>query len=147
MVTSGLEVQSVDLLAAFFADTGQEIPVGSTIAAVRGRATLFPTGADTGARGDVCMAFMSKVPESSWSGIPDPESEIVDGMWYGQFIYGGRLESAAGVFAAGSVEQKMETAAKRKITATGDELRLVGVMNTGTDYTLQVAGNVLIMLP
>ena len=148
MTVSGTVVQSVDLFANFFTDTGQEIPVGTTITTIRGKALLRGAAAGIGVKGDVVMAALAKVPESSWQSLPDPESEIMDGMWYGQFIYPGNLESATDVFGSSAeVAEVIETKAQRKITATGQELRMVAVADSGVDYTLEIVGNILLKLP
>ncbi len=143
---SGVQLQSADLLTNFFTDTGQEIPVGTTIGPIRGRVLI--SSQVPGASQQTIQCAIAKVPESSWSGVPDPGNEIMDGMWYGAYYTSAwASEFAAGTFKAVSQDYLLETSAKRKITATGQELRLVAVANSGDNTDVDVAGFVLLMLP
>jgi len=146
LVDSGVAVQSADLLLNFFTDTGQEIPVGATIAGFRGTVGIF--NQVVGSIQTSVQCFMAKVPESSWSGIPDPGDEIVDAFWYGQYFTLGEVaETAAGTFAVVGQQYDVASEGKRKITATGDEVRFVAVLDSGNDVDVKIAGTFLLMLP
>ena len=147
LVTAGTVVTTGDLLGNYFGQTGEEVPVGSTISSVRGRWQMSPASAAVDRDAKV-EAVMQLLPEGGRSTDPVPGVDIIDAMWYGQMFYTGHLlESAAGVFSPNSVDQVFETKAMRKVTGNGQVLVISAVCNVSTDFDMNWIGNLFLKLP
>jgi len=148
MTTAGTPVQTSDLLGNYFAQTGAELPVGSTIGPFRGIYVLRPTVATTANDNFTAECVVQLVREGGRATDPVPGVDIMDGMWYGQIAATARFgETASGVFSQLPTEKVFESKAMRKITGNGQELRATAVANQNTDYSLRFIGVLLIRLP
>ncbi len=146
--TAGTVVQSADFLANYFSQTGEEVPIGTTIGPVRGEMMLFPTVETAIDRKVSIEQVLQLVPEGGRATLPSAGIEIVDGMWYGPMFWGGQnQEAATGVFAAAARIKPFETRAMRKVTGNGQELRVYGVSNSNADYSLRFIGVLMLKLP
>ena len=146
--TAGTVVASVDLLANYFAQTGEEVPIGSTVGPVRWTMNARPTVDTTISSAWKAELLMQLEKEGGRATLPVLGVDIVDAPWYGQVFYTGQLaESSSGVFTAPSVSQKEHTSAMRKITGNGQILRIFGVSNSNVDFEVNHIGHVMLMLP
>ena len=146
--TSGTTVRSGNLLSNYFGQTGEEVPIGSTVGPVRGKMRLAPNVTSvTDSLQGIEMA-LQVVPEGGRTQAPVPGTDIMDAMWYGQlFASAVSQETASGVFGGPGLLMDFNTKAKRKITGNGQELILSGQVLTNADYNLRVFGVLMIMLP
>ena len=149
LTTAGTVVQAATgLLGNYFAQTGEEVPIGSTVGPIRGIWTLSPLVGGTIDRAYRVEALLQLLPEGGRATLAVPGVDIVDAMWYGQFAFTGQnLEASSGVFVAPTAVKDFVTKAKRKVTGNGQELRVVAVGSSNTDYTLVFLGHIMVMLP
>ena len=147
--TANAAVSTANLLEGYFSQTGEEVPIGSTIGPIRGLWSLGPNVLTV--IGNIgIMAAIQLVPEGGRAVLPRPDVDIMDGMWYGQLNANMALsEIAAGTFSAQpmTVNEKFETQAKRKTSGNGQELLLTAVSDTTIDYNVYVFGMIMITLP
>ncbi len=147
MTDAGSVVASGDLLGNYFSQTGEEIPIGTTIGPVRWTSRLIPNVL-TSISTVQLEAVMQLEREGGRATLPVPGVDIMDAMWYGQMFYEGQLlESAASVFSARAQSKDFETKSMRKITGNGQILRIFTVLDSNTDFNFDSIGTVMIMLP
>jgi len=148
LITAGTVTASGDLLANYFGQTGEEVPVGSTIGPVRWMSQLNPAVGTATTESYRLEMGMQLVPEGGRATLPSPGTDIFDSMWYGQFSYDKtQVEIAAGSFSGQSRHEYFNTMAKRKVTGNGQELKIYAVANSNTDYNLVSIGVLMLMLP
>ena len=148
VVTAGTPVRTSTLLGVYFNQTGEELPIGSTVGPVRGLWTAAPSVGTAADVNQIFTAVMQVVKEGGRATAPAPTADILDAMWYGQLAATElQREIAAGTFTTAAVATPLATKAKRKITGNGDELIITAVPGTSTDFILTFFGNVMIMLP
>ena len=147
LVTAGTAVESGDLLGNYFSQTGEEVPVGTTLGPVRARWGLSPNVATSNDRNFKVEALMQLNREGGRATLAIPGVDITDGMWYGQFFNTAqKWETTASTFTEGTTSGPLETKAKRKIQGNGQTLTITGVSNSSIDYNLNVIGHVMLML-
>jgi len=149
LTTAGaVVVASTGLLENYFGQTGEEVPIGSTVGPIRGIWTLEPTTNTAIDQGYRVEAHVQVEAEGGRASPGTPGVDIIDGMWYGQFAYAQAqlLEQSSGVFTAPSLVKDFTTKAKRKITGNGQEVNVSAVGSGNTDYTLAFIGNIMVML-
>ena len=149
LTSAGIVVASGDLLANYFGQTGEEVPIGSTIGPVIWTIGMRPTVdsvIDTSYRVEMAMQLEK---EGGRATLPSPGTDIIDAPWKGQMFYTGQLieDASTPTFAAPTVQQKERTNAMRKITGNGQILRFFSVPSANTDFTLTHIGNVFLKLP
>ena len=146
--TAGTVVATGDMLANYFGQTGEEVPIGTTIGPIRWAAGMSPlvvTTIDLNYRLEMAMQL---VPEGGRATLPSPGTDIMDGMWYGQLLYDKQLiESASGVFNAPTQVKEFETHAMRKVQGNGQELKIYMVANSNVDYVTTHIGVLMLKLP
>ena len=148
LVTAGTVVATSDLLGNYFSQTGEEVPIGTTIGPVRGLMTLAPTTSTTVNLDWRAELAMQLLPEGGRATLPSPGVDIIDAMWYGQAWANGILtEKSAGVFVGQSQGFDFQTKAMRKVTGNGQELTIFGVSSAVEDYDLTWIGVLMLMLP
>ncbi len=147
LTTAGASVESGDILGNYFGQTGEEVPIGSTIGPVRGRYGLTPTVESVFDENNRVESVLQLNREGGRATLPVPGVDIGDFMWYGQAWAQNGWEVGSGVFEASPVVMPCETKAKRKISGNGQTLTFSATQNTNVDYTLTFLGTVLIMLP
>ncbi len=149
LTTAGAVVQTPDLLGNYFGQTGEEVPIGTTLGPVRGRWSIRPDVATATDFSAHVEALMQLVPEGGRAVAPIPGVDIVDAMWYGQmFALFNEVETASGVFAVISGnDQEFVTKAMRKVTGNGQELKISAVLNTSVDYDVTWLGHIMLKLP
>jgi len=147
-VTAGAKVVSGDLLGNYFSQTGEEVPIGTTIGPVRWTAFVtanVTTAVDPKWRAELAMQV---VREGGRAVLPSPGTDIMDAMWYGQVgDLGQKLETASGVFTGRTTQYVNETKAMRKVTGNGQELKIFGVASANTDYDIVHIGVLMLKLP
>ena len=147
LITAGTNVESGDLLGAYFSQTGEEVPVGTTIGPIRGHVVLRPTVASAFSSAYGVEAALQLNKEGGRAVVAKPGVDIIDAMWYGQIsVNVGGTEISSGVFNQAPVDQVFETKAMRKITAVGQELVMTAVSDDNTDYTLRAFGVLMLKL-
>ncbi len=148
LVSSASPVSNGDLLSNYFSQTGEEVPIGSTIGPVRGRWLIEPAVSTTFAFDQAVTALLQLNKEGGRTQTASPSADILDAMWYGQMAANGAIvESAAGVFNQLAREGAFDTKAMRKITGNGQQLVPTAVQNGNADYDVRFFGNVMIRLP
>ncbi len=148
LATAGTPVESGDLLGNYFSQTGEEVPIGTTVGPIRGMMTLRPTVGSVFTTAIGVEAVMQLNKEGGRAVVAIPGVDILDGMWYGQMTMTNQpSEVASGIFNQHPVERVFETNAMRKITGNGQVLIVTGVSDSNTDYTYRVFGNLLLKLP
>jgi len=148
LVSAGAVVASPDLLSNYFAQTGEEVPIGTTIGPVRGRWSLRPLVASAFSRTYGVFALMQLLPEGGRATLPVPGVDIVDAMWYGHQNWTTQSwEVANTVFEGGMVDQEFTTKAMRKVSGNGQELTVFAVSTSAVDYFMEFHGVVMLKLP
>jgi len=148
LTTGGTRVQSGDILQAYFTQTGEEVPIGSTIGPVRGKARMLPSSPTAIDRAFVARCALQLNREGGRATLPSPEDDIMDGMWYGDIFYTNVLtEVSAGIFQGATVVEPFETKAKRKITGNGQTLTVTADPSSSIDFQLDFVGHMFLMLP
>ena len=146
--TAAGKVASGDLLGNYFSQTGEEVPIGTTLGPVRATAYLSALVATVNDRKYRLECAMQLVPEGGRATLPSPGTDIIDSMWYGQIgETNNLLEAASGVFQVATLAHPVVTKAMRKVTGNGQELVMFGIPNSNVDYTLDVIGVVMLKLP
>ena len=87
LATPGTVVETGDMLANYFAQTGEEVPIGTTLGPVRGVMGVHPTTATAPDRLFQLEAVMQLNREGGRATLPVPGVDIIDAMWYGQMFY------------------------------------------------------------
>jgi len=148
LATAGTVVASTDLLGNYFAQTGEEVPVGSTLGPIiwtMGMRPLVPATFSLNVRVEMVMQLEK---EGGRATLPLPGVDIVDAPWYGQAVYDAiPAEISSGVFNGPAIERSFRTNAMRKVTGNGQILRIFAVSQTNTDYVLDHIGHVFMKLP
>ncbi len=148
MTVAGTVVESGDMLGNYFAQTGEEVPVGATLGPVRGSYLLFPT--TPGSVDRICSveAVMQLNREGGRAILPVGGVDIVDAMWYGSIFWASQAwEVASGNFQGGGTRGDFSTKAMRKVTGNGQTLTVSANDNTSVDFTMRMIGNTLLRLP
>ena len=148
LTTAGTVVASGDLLGNYFSQTGEEVPVGTTLGPIRWTSQLAPAVGSVISSAFKAEMVMQLEKEGGRATLPVPGVDIIDAPWYGQMFYNLELqETAAGVFNGAAVSERFETRAMRKVTGNGQILRIFAVPNSNTDYNLNHIGQVFLKLP
>jgi len=148
LATAGTVVESGDILANYFGQTGAEVEKGTTLGPIRGRWAANPLVATAFETSGQIEAVLQLVPEGGRAVSPVPGVDIIDAMWYGQmFLEGFFGESASGVFKQSVHSQVFETKAMRKVTGNGQVLTIHAVQESNTDYEVKFIGSILLKLP
>ncbi len=148
MTTAGTVVASADLLGNYFGQTGEEVPIGSTIGPVRGTLSLASTAGNTADADYRLEMAMQMTREGGRATLPSPGTDIMDAMWYGQFSAPPiQQEISSGVFSTPASKQELLTNAMRKITGNGQQLQIFAVPSGNTDFTLTAIGVLMLKLP
>ena len=148
LTTAGTVVNSGDLLANYFGQTGEEVPIGSTVGPVRWLETVTLTTLSSNDPAWRAEEVMQLNKEGGRATIPSPGVDILDALWYGQIWNGAQLlEAAAGVFQSGATAVYRMTKAKRKITGNGQVLIISAIPSSNSDMTMTHIGVVMLMLP
>ena len=150
LATSGAAVQSADLLANYFTDMGEEVPIGTTITWTRMVISYGPTTPqDLVASRPTLQGFLALVPEGGYAQIPDPGAEIVNGFMYFNMDY--KYESyriaAADTFITSPTQKSFESEGQRKTQSAGQQVAGVFVQDSSTDFNVRIHGNILLKLP
>ena len=148
LTTAGTVVASGDLLGQYFGQTGEEVPIGTTIGPVRGTMRQRPTVTGTTDSTFFTEMAMQLLPEGGRATLPSPGTDIIDGMWYGQLMnIAVTQETGSGVFGADGIVAPFVTNAMRKVTGNGQELTVFAVPNTNVDHTVNFLGVLMLKLP
>jgi len=148
LVSGSSPVSGGNLLAAYFSQTGEEVPIGATIGPVRGKWAVSPAVATTFATAASMKALLQLNKEGGRTQTANPDNDILDAMWYGQmFTTSPASEVSAGVFNQFATEREFHTKAMRKITGNGQELIPTAITDTNADYNVRFVGNLMIRLP
>ena len=148
LAVAGTVVETGDLLGNYFSQTGEEVPVGSTLGPIRGKwgatpAVVTATGEDV-----IIEALIQLNREGGRATLPVPGVDITDGMWYGQLLLDWpEWEISSGTFGSRGFHEQLLTNAKRKVVGNGQTLTMSAVSNTSVDYTIRAVGNLMLMLP
>jgi len=147
--TAGGRIESGDMLGNYFGQTGEEVPIGTTIGPVRGKMSLTPNVITASNITTKMEAVMQLNKEGGRLVAATPGVDIMDGMWYGQmYVPFAEHEISAGTFGADGVGNlDFSTKAKRKITGNGQVLVVTGVLNVNDDYNWNAIGVIMLMLP
>jgi len=149
LTTAGSRIESGDLLGNYFSQTGEEVPIGSTLGPIRWTC-MFSPNADTQAleldyRAEMVMQLNR---EGGRATLATPGVDIIDAPWYGVMVYTGQLiESAAGTFKAPAVAKDFRTDAMRKVAGNGQTLTITAVGSGSVDMNLRHLGHVFLKLP
>ena len=148
LTTAGTKVDSGDLLGNYFSQTGEEVPIGTTIGPIWGIMTLGPTITTAFTFAYLVEAVLQLNKEGGRATLPTPGVDIIDAMWYGQMPATGQVtEFAAGSFAQVLSASAFTTKAMRKVTGNGQVLIVTAVADQNTDYDFRVVGNLMLRLP
>ncbi len=138
-------ITTAQLQTNYFSDTGEEIPVGTTVTRVRG---LYSVVCQAIAVRQAFNAALALVPEGGYGTIPSLASEIFDAFWYLAGRTSGEVsETAAGVFGAVDTVYPIDTKGKRKIKEVGEEITLIVQNTAGSIIDVQAHGYMLLQLP
>jgi len=148
LVTAASPVSGSNLLASYFSQTGEEVPIGSTIGPIRGVWQVSPTVDTTFDAFYNVQAVLQLNKEGGRTQTANPDNDILDAMWYGQMVASApATETAAGVFRQFATEHPFTTKAMRKVTGNGQELIPTAIATGNADYTVRFVGNLMIRLP
>jgi len=148
LVTAGTVVVSANLLGNYFTQTGEQVPIGTTLGPIRGEVVLTPVIATVFSTDWTVEALVQLLPEGGRAVSPIPGVDIVDAMWYGQMAANALVtETAAGVFSQLATTRPFESKAMRKVTGNAQQLLLFGASNDNTDYQYRVFGHIMLKLP
>ena len=148
LATPGTAVETGDLLGNYFAQTGEEVPIGTTLGPVRGQMAIHPTTATAPDRLFQLEAVMQLNREGGRATLPIPGVDIIDAMWYGQMFYTSEAqEVSAGAFRAPTVSAELLTNAMRKVTGNGQTLTITAISEVANDYNFRAIGVVMLKLP
>ncbi len=148
VISTGVAVQTGDLLTQYFAQTGAELPVGSTIGPIRGMINVTPSVGSSFDLNQTIFMALQLTPEGGRAQVAIPDLDIMDAMWYGQIATTETpRESSAGTFQTPGIQREFMTKAKRKITGNGQQLVFTAVPATATDFLVRVNGMVMVALP
>ncbi len=148
LITAGATVESGDMLGNYFGQTGEEVPVGTTLGPIRGVWAARPT-VNTAFNENIAFeAVVQLNREGGRATLPVPGVDIIDAMWYGSLIVTEPgLEFGSGTFQQMPTVLPFETKAMRKVSGNGQTLTMTAVADQNTDYTLRLLGTVMLMLP
>ena len=140
-VSAGL-TSSADLLGNYFADTGREVGPGMVIERIVGNVIVESQTAGTGSN---YFLGLSLVDEGGWGSTPQPETEIIDLLWWwGSETNQGSTEIFAGTFRPIQTFIHFDVKSRRRIRSVGEEMRMILESSAAPGFNVVIATRTLL---